>query len=96
MRFYGTLIATVGGHTKNHPVVVDRMVEVYVTKTKVKVYLFDSSYMYWHKNCHILDIVEVDINNISIKDIVSDQINNFATKNEIKFENFEEILANIK
>lgn len=96
MRFYGTLITTVGGHTKNSPVVVDRMVEVYVTKTKVKIYLFDSSYMCWHKNCHILDIVEVAINNKPIKDIVSDQINNFATKNEIKFENLEETLANIK
>ena len=96
MRFYGTLIAKVGGHTKNSPAVVNRMVEVYVTKTKVKIYLFDSSYMYWHKNCHILDIVDVAINNRPIKDIVSDQINNFATKNEIKFDNFEEMLANIK
>ena len=52
--------------------------------------------MYWHKNCHILDIVEVAINNRPIRDIVSDQINNLATKNEIKFENFEEMLANIK
>ena len=43
MRFYGTLIATVGGHTKNSPAVVNRTVEIYVTKTKVKIYLFDSS-----------------------------------------------------
>lgn len=96
MRFYGTLIATVGGHTKNSPAVVNRTVEIYVTKTNVKIYLFDSSYMYWHKNCHILDIVEVAISNRPIRDIVSDQINNLATKNEIKFENFEEMLANIK
>lgn len=93
MRFYGTLIAKVDGHTKNSPVVVNRVVEVYVTKTKVKIYLFDSSYMYWHKNCHILDIVEVAINNQHIKDIVSDQINNLAIKNEINFINFDEMLA---
>lgn len=96
MRFYGTLIAKVGGHTKNSPVIVNRMVEIYETKTKVKIYLFDSSYMYWHKNCHILDIVEVAINNQPIKDIISDQINNLATKNEIKFNNFEKMLADIK
>ena len=96
MRFYGNLIAQVGGHSKNSPVVVDRMVEAYVTKTKVKMYLFDSSYMYWHKNGHILDIVEVAINKRPIKDIVTEQINNFATKNEIKFENFVEKLAGIK
>jgi hypothetical protein len=96
MRFYGTLIAKVGGHTKNSPVVVNRMVEIYITKTKVKIYLCDSSYMYWHKNCHILDIVEVAIKKQSIKDIVSAQINNLATKNEIKFENFEEMLAQLK
>ena len=71
MRFYGTLIATVGGHTKNSPLVVDRMVEVYVTNTKVRIYLFDSNYKYWHKNNHILDIVEIAINNRPIKDIVS-------------------------
>ena len=96
MRFYGNLIAQVGGHSKNSPVVVDRMVEAYVTKTKVKMYLFDSSYMYWHKNCHILDIVEVAINKRPIKDIVTEQINNFARENEIKFENFEKKLADMK
>lgn len=96
MRFYGTLIATFCGHTKYSKALVDRMVEVYVTKTKVKIYLFDSSYMYWHKNCHILDIVEVAINKRHIKDIVIEQINNLTTKKEIKFENLEEILANIK
>jgi hypothetical protein len=96
MRFYGNLIATVGGHSKNSPVIVDRTVEAYVTKTKVKMYLFESDYKYWHKNGHILDIVEVAINKRPIKDIVTEQINNLATKHEINFENFEEKLAGIK
>ena len=96
MRFYGKLIATVGGHTKNSPVIVDRMVEAYVTKTKVKMYLFESDYKYWHKNGHILDIVEVAINKRPIKDIVTEQINKFAKENEIKFENFAEKFGNLK
>lgn len=96
MRFYGTLTATFRGHTKYSKALVDRMVEVYVTKTKVRIYLFDSSYMYWHKDCHILDIFEVAINKRPIKDIVTEHINNLATKKELKFENLEEILANIK
>ena len=96
MRFYGKLITTVGGHTKNSPVIVDRMVEAYVTKTKVKMYLFESDYKYWHKNGHILDIVEVAINKRPIKDIITEQINKFATENEINFENFAEMLAGMK
>ena len=96
MRFYGKLIAQVGGHSKNSPVVVDRMVEAYATKKKVRIFLFDSSYLYWHKNGHIMDIVEIAINKRPIKDIVTEQINDFARKNEINFENFEENLADMK
>ena len=96
MRFYGNLIANIGGHTKNSPALVNRMVVVYATKTKVKIYLFDSSYMYWQKKCHLIDMIEVAINKRPIKDIVTEQINNFARENEINFENFEEKLAGIK
>jgi hypothetical protein len=84
MRFYGNLIAQVGGHTKNSPVLMNRMVVVYTTKTKVKMYLFDSSYMYWQKKCHLIDMVEVAING-SIDDIIAEQLEKFSTKYEIKF-----------
>lgn len=84
MRFYGNLIANIGGHTKNSPVVVNRMVVVYATKTKVKIYLFDSSYMYWQKKCHLIDMVEVAING-SIDDIIAEQLEKLSTKYEIKF-----------
>ena len=84
MRFYGNLIANIGGHTKNSPALVNRMVVVYATKTKVKMYLFDSSYMYWQKKCHLIDMVEVAING-SIDDIIAEQLEKFSTKYEIKF-----------
>jgi hypothetical protein len=90
MRFYGKLIAQVGGQTKGKHLLVDRIVAVYVSKKKVRIYLCDYTYKYWYKNCHILDIVEVAINKRPIKDIVTEQINNLATENEIKFENFAE------
>lgn len=84
MRFYGNLIAQVGGHTKNSPVLMNRMVVVYTTKTKVKMYLFDSSYMNWQKKCHLIDMVEVAING-SIDDIIAEQLEKLSTKYEIKF-----------
>lgn len=84
MRFYGNLIANIGGHTKNSPALVNRMVVVYATKTKVKMYLFDSSYMYWQKKCHLIDMVEIAING-SIDDIIEEQLEKFSTKYEIKF-----------
>jgi hypothetical protein len=84
MRFYGNLIAQVGGHTKNSPALVNRMVVVYATKTKVKMYLFDSSYMYWQKKCHLIDMVEIAING-SIDDIIAEQLEKLSTKYEIKF-----------
>lgn len=84
MRFYGNLVANIGGHAKNSPVVVNRMVVVYATKTKVKIYLFDSSYMYWQKKCHLIDIIEVAING-SIDDIITEQLEKISTKYEIKF-----------
>lgn len=84
MRFYGNLIANIGGHTKNSPALVNRMVVVYTTKTKVKMYLFDSSYMYWQKKCHLIDMVEIAING-SIDDIIAEQLEKFSTKYEIKF-----------
>ena len=96
MRFYGKLIAQVGGQTKGRHLLVDRIAAVYATKKKVRIYLCDYTYKYWYKNCHILDIVEVAINKRPIKDIVTEQINNLARKNEIIFENFEEKLADMK
>ena len=96
MRFYGKLIAQVGGQTKGRHLLVDRIAVVYATKQNVRIYLCDYTYKYWYKNCHILDIVEVAINKRPIKDIVTEQINNLSTKNEINFENFVEKLADIK
>ena len=96
MRFYGKLIAQVCGQTKGKHLLVDRIAAVYATKQKVRIYLCDYTYRYWYKNCHIIDIVEVDINKRPIKDIVAEQINILATKNEINFENFSEMLAGMK
>ena len=96
MRFYGKLIAQVGGQTKGKHLLVDRIAVAYATKKKVRIYLCDYTYRYWYKNCHILDIVEIDINKRPVKDIVAEQINILATKNEINFEKFEENLAGIK
>ena len=84
MRTYGKLVTKVGGHTENSPALVNRMAEVYVTKTKVKSYLFDSSFMYWHKKNHLIDMVESKLDR-PIEDITAEHINKFATENNIKF-----------
>ena len=51
---------------------------------KVKTYLFDSSFMYWHKKNHIIDMVESKLDR-PIEDITAEHINKFATENNIKF-----------
>ena len=38
-------------------------------------YLFDASYMYWQKKCHLIDMVEIAING-SIDDII-EQVEKF-------------------
>ena len=96
MRFYGKLMTQVGGQTKGRHLLVDRIAVVYATKKKVRIYLCDYTYKYYYKNCHILDMVEVDINKRPIKDIMIEQINNLATKNEINFGNFAENLVEMK
>ena len=84
MKIYGNLILEVGGHTKNRRALVDRKVEVYETKTKVKIYLFNSSTMGWHKKNNVISLIEV-VKNKPIEDIITEQVSKIAKENEIDF-----------
>lgn len=61
MRINGTLIGKLGGHTANSPALVDRVAEFYVTKTKLKIYLFNSGTMYWHNPTRVIQVIDVKI-----------------------------------
>lgn len=61
MRINGTLIGKLGGHSANSPALVDRVVEFYVTKTKLKIYLFNSGTMFWHNPTRVIQVIDVKI-----------------------------------
>ena len=84
MKVYGNLIEKIDGHTESSPSLVNRVVEVYTTKTKVKSYLFNSSCMGWHKQNNVIAGAESKIDR-PIEDITAEHINKFATENNIKF-----------
>ena len=84
MRINGTLIGKLGGHTAKNPALVDRFIEIYKTKTKLKFYLFNSSVMHWHNSCQVLQIVDVKIDK-DVNEMITAYINMFMRINNIRF-----------
>ena len=76
MRINGTYIGGFYAHTEDSPVLLNRKLEIYVTKTKVKFYLFNSGNLEWHKeynviyNCsvkyknNLIEVITITIANI--------------------------------
>ena len=58
MRIYGKLITRVKGHTADSPALVNRVIEVYCTKTHLKVYIFNSSCKGWHRKENVITMVK--------------------------------------
>ena len=58
MRIYGKLIKISKGHTADSPALVNRVIEVYYTKTHLKVYLFNSSCKGWHRKENVITMVK--------------------------------------
>lgn len=84
MRINGKLIGRLGGHTENSPALVNRFVEIYMTKTKMKFYLFNSTVKGWHNSNRVLQIVDVKLNK-DIRELISEYLNMFMRINNIRF-----------
>lgn len=80
----GEIIASINGHTENSPYLVNRILEIYVTKTKVKFYLFNSSSKNWHKEYNILDVIETKLDE-NINQTLRFYIKSIMYKYDIKF-----------
>jgi hypothetical protein len=84
MRINGKLIGRLGGHTEDSLALVNRFVEIYVTKTKIKFYLFNSSVKGWHNPSRVLQIVDVKLNK-DIRELISEHLNTLMRINNIRF-----------
>lgn len=85
MRINGKLIGRLGGHTEDSLALVNRFVEIYMTKTKLKFYLFNSSVKGWHNPSRVLQIVGVKLNK-DVREIISEYINMLMRTNNIRFD----------
>lgn len=84
MRINGKLIGRLGGHTEDSLALVNRFVEIYMTKTKLKFYLFNSSVKGWHNPSRVLQIVGVKLNK-DVRELISEYLNMFMRINNIRF-----------
>ena len=84
MRIYGKFIGRLGGHTEDSLALVNRFVEIYMTKTKLKFYLFNSSVKGWHNPSRVLKIVDVKLNK-DVRELISEYLNMFMHINNIRF-----------
>jgi hypothetical protein len=105
MRIYGKLIGTLNGHTEDSPNLVNRVMEVYETKTKIKFVLFNSSNFFWKQGNNVLYTTElkkdgsvnvIEFLNKGIKSVMNLFDINFDCKilyqgNEIHYSNGMEI-----
>jgi hypothetical protein len=84
MYYNGEIIASLGGHTENSPNLVNRTLEIYLTKTKVKFYLFNSSSKNWHKEQNIIHYVESKFDD-NISDTLRISIKTIMRQFSVKF-----------
>ena len=84
MRINGKLIGRLGGHTEDSLALVNRFVEIYVTKTKMKFYLFNSSVKGWHNPSRVLQIIDVKLNK-DVRELISEYLNMLMRINNIRF-----------
>ena len=73
MYIRGQLIGTLKANSKNERGLLDRTIEIYESKQRYKVYLFNSSTMNWHQSRNIIKIYsmkkENKIDGVTIKEI---------------------------
>ena len=81
MRINGERIMVSYGHTEDSPALANRAVEVYVTKTKVKSYLFNSNCNGWHKKANVIAVLETKADGTKdIQKIMCEHLNTFKTE----------------
>lgn len=94
MKINGNFIGSISGHSQANSALVDRFVEIYATKTKLKFYLFNSSIMYWHKKTQVIRIFElktdkVTLSNITIGLAELTNVNGIILNGYFRYKNFE-------
>lgn len=80
----GEIIASINGHTENSPYLVNRILEIYVTKTKIKFYLFNSSSKNWHKEQNIIHYEDMQLDD-NISNILRTNIKSIMYQFGVKF-----------
>ena len=85
MRINGTLIGTLRGHSEKSTALVDRVLEIYATKTKLKFYLFKSCVKGWHSKSQLLQVVDHRVVNCDESTIIRDYVNMLMNINNIRF-----------
>lgn len=83
MKIYGKFIGDVMGH-KSSPALVDRVIELYQTKTLIKAVVFNSSTIGWHKKTNVITEVVAKHNNRS-KEVIETLISRLVKEQEINY-----------
>lgn len=99
MRIYGELIGKLTARTNRDSALIDRVLEVYITKTTIKFYLFKSYNIGWHRECNVVFqtiIKKEDDANKVIKKIMRDYNLNFDGHITIDNKNILEYLNGIE
>lgn len=83
MRIYGKFIGVVKGH-KNSSALVDRVIELYQTKTSIKAVVFNSSTIGWHNKVNVITEVVAKHNNKS-EEVIETLITKITREQRINY-----------
>jgi hypothetical protein len=94
MKINGNFIGSISGHSQMNSALVDRFVEIYATKTKLKFYLFNSSIMNWHKKTQVIRIFELKTDKVSLSNVTIGlaeltNVNGVILNGYFRYKNFE-------
>lgn len=93
MRINGKLIGKLYAHTSENSALIDRILEIYETKNKMKFYLFNSSIKGWHNEHQIINKVIIDkytINKVLIPTCICEIMKKFNLDFSGNFTNEDE------
>lgn len=87
MRINGKHIGTLKGRANDTRNLIDRILEVYETETKIKFYLFNSATMEWHKENNVLCLLEVKkLHHLNVTDAIHRAIKGIMFSFEVKLD----------
>lgn len=86
MKINGILIGEFKGHTNDSSALVNRTLEIYVTKTRVKFYLFKCDVIGWHKKFNVIEhLYSTFTNDTELENNIRYTIETLAKKYKIIF-----------